>query len=207
MDALSVQETYFWREIEQIQGFVAGCCRRSCAPRPQRPIRIWSVPCATGEEPLTIAMALNEAGWFDRAGIKIHASDASSAAIAKARLGAYRERSFRALPPALREKYSSATTARGVPVPELRERIASWSVVNLMRPEEIAPLRAQSGHFLPQRLHLFFARRASGQWLMRFADRMPAPSYLFVGASESLLNVTNRFMLEDLEEAFVYVKR
>ena len=40
-----------------------------------------------------------------------------------------------------------------------------------------------------------------------FADRMPIPGYLFVGASESLLNVTDRFRLDDLEGAFVYVKR
>ena len=36
---------------------------------------------------------------------------------------------------------------------------------------------------------------------------MPTPGYLFVGASESLLNVTDRFRLDDLESAFVYVKR
>ena len=43
-------------------------------------------------------------------------------------------------------------------------------------------------------------------WVEAFADRMPTPAYLFVGASESLLNVTNRFRLEDLERGFVYVK-
>ncbi len=40
-----------------------------------------------------------------------------------------------------------------------------------------------------------------------FAAAMPSPGYLFVGASESLLNVTDRFMLEDVNRAFVYVKR
>src|SRR6188472_2519849 len=105
MDALSVQETYFWREIAQIRGFVDSVLPALVRATTDRPIRIWSVPCATGEEPLTIAMALNEAGWFGRAPITIHASDASSAAIAKARVGRYRERSFRSLPLALREKY------------------------------------------------------------------------------------------------------
>src|SRR6185369_4425836 len=81
MDALSVPETYFWREIDQIRAIV---CRvvPEVARRHHDVIRIWSAPCATGEEPLTIAMALEEAGWFERAAIEIYASDGSAAALA-----------------------------------------------------------------------------------------------------------------------------
>jgi len=206
MDALSVQETYFWREIAQIQGFVGSVLPALARATTDRPIRIWSVPCATGEEPLSIAMALNEAGWFERTGITIHASDASSAAIAKARLGSYRERSFRSLPPALREKYFVGDNGAWRPIPELRERIASWSVVNLAAAEEIAPY-ASSPVIFCRNAFIYFSPSSVRAVVDALADRMPVPSYLFVGASESLLNVTNRFMLEDLEEAFVYVKR
>ena len=101
MDALSVQETYLWREMDQIRAIV---CRvvPELVRRNRGVIRIWSAPCATGEEPLTIAMALEEAGWFERAAIEIHASDGSVSAIAKARAARYRGRSFRALPPGLK---------------------------------------------------------------------------------------------------------
>ena len=88
IDALSVPETYFWREIDQIRGLACRLLPEIVKSAPQEPIRIWSVPCATGEEPLTIAMVLEETGWFGRAPIEIHASDASPAAIAKARTGA-----------------------------------------------------------------------------------------------------------------------
>ena len=56
LDALSVPETYFWREIDQIRAVV---CRvvPELARRSRGPIRIWSAPCASGEEPLTIAIA------------------------------------------------------------------------------------------------------------------------------------------------------
>jgi chemotaxis protein methyltransferase CheR len=36
---------------------------------------------------------------------------------------------------------------------------------------------------------------------------MPQPSFLCVGASESLLSVTTRFELQDIDGAFIYVKR
>jgi chemotaxis protein methyltransferase CheR len=64
MDALAVQETYFWREIDQIRAVVAHLVPRLAENLRGRPLRIWSAPCATGEEPLTLAMMLEESGWF-----------------------------------------------------------------------------------------------------------------------------------------------
>ncbi len=176
------------------------------ARRADRPIRIWSVPCATGEEPLTIAMVLDEAGWFDRVPIEIHASDASSVAIDKARSGRYRERAFRTLPPALREKYFVQEGGVSMPIPALRARIASWSVVNLMAPDEMAH-HARSPVIFCRNAFIYFSPQSVKAVVDAFADLMPVPAYLFLGASESLLNVTDRFMLDDLERAFVYVKR
>ena len=206
MDALSVQETYFWREIDQIHGLVNTVLPALVRETSERPIRIWSVPCASGEEPLTIAMALNEAGWFDRARIAIHASDGSTTALEKARAALYGERSFRSLPPALREKYFVQQDGKWQPVPELRARIDSWSVVNLAAPDEIAPY-ASSPVIFCRNAFIYFSPASVKAVVNAFADRMPVPSYLFVGAAESLLNVTDRFMLDDLDRAFVYVKR
>jgi len=205
MDALSVPETYFWREIDQIRAIV---CRvvPELARRQHGVIRIWSVPCATGEEPLTIAMALEEAGWFDRAKIEIYASDGSAAVLAKARAGRYRSRSMRALPPALQEKYFVAENNTFVPHPELARRITSWSVVNLMSPEEVAPL-ARCPIVFCRNAFIYFSQQAIKRVVDNFGTLMPAPGYLCVGASESLLSVTTAFSLEEIDRAFVYVKR
>ena len=104
MNALSVQETYFWREIDQVRALANTILPQWVSTHPGQTFRIWSAGCATGEEPLTIAMALQEAGWFDRVPIEINASDASSSAIEKARKGIYRERAFRNLAPERRSK-------------------------------------------------------------------------------------------------------
>jgi len=204
-DALAVPETYFWREIDQIR---AVACRvvPELAKRGSGPIRIWSVPCASGEEPLTIAMALNEAGWFDRADIQIHASDASPAAIARAREGQYRARSLRALPQALVEKYFVEDRASFAPVPELTDRIASWTVVNLMEPAETA-LLAHCPIIFCRNAFIYFSQAAVRRVVGHFASLMPVPGFLCVGASESLLNVTTDYALEEIDGAFVYVKR
>src|SRR5215211_2543382 len=105
MNALSVQETYFWREMDQVRALVQTLVPQWQARKVNAPLRIWSAACATGEEPLTIAIALNEAGWFERAQIEIQASDASSKAIERAVQGVYKERAFRNLSPDLRDRY------------------------------------------------------------------------------------------------------
>ena len=205
LDALSVPETYFWREFDQIRAVV---CRvlPELARRSSGPSRIWSAPCATGEEPLTIAMALNEAGWFDRASIEIHASDGSPAAITRARAGRYRTRAMRALPAALKDKYFVADGDTFIPRAELTRRISSWSVVNLMQPEEVAPF-ARSPIVFCRNAFIYFSPQAIKRVVATFAALMPVPGYLCVGASESLLNVTTAFSLEELDGAFVYATR
>jgi len=203
MDALSVQETYFWREIDQIQALATRILPVLAATG--RPVRIWSVPCASGEEPLTIAMALEEQGWFERVAIEIYASDGSPAAIAKARTGQYRERAFRALPPALREKYFVRAGDLETPVCSLKARVKSWSVVNLMNAAAVSA-SANAHAIFCRNAFIYFSRESVRRVVSTFAESMLTPGYLFVGASESLLQVSDRFVLQQVDGAFVYVK-
>jgi chemotaxis protein methyltransferase CheR len=206
MDALSVSETYFWREIDQVRAVVNVVVPALVAAQPDVPVRIWSIPCASGEEPLTIAMALDQAGWFSRARFEIHGSDASEAAVARARAGRFRERSFRILPPALRERYFSRAGDEWAVDPELHARIRSWSVVNLMDAAQVAPM-ARAAVIFCRNVFIYFSEKGIRQVSEVFARHMPAPGYLCVGASESLLRVTTRFQLEEMGGAFIYVKR
>jgi chemotaxis protein methyltransferase CheR len=205
MDALAVPETYFWREIDQIRALVDVVVPALVNTLQGTPLRIWSVPCASGEEPLTIAMMLDQAGWFERAPIEVHGSDGSPAAIARARSGRYRERSFRTLPETLRDRYFTRDGDAWIPQPRLSERIGSWSVVNLMAPEQVA-LHAQARVIFCRNVFIYFTETAIRSVVNRFADAMPPRSYLCVGASESLLRITTRFELVEVGGAFMYVK-
>jgi len=207
MDALSVQETYFWREVDQMHA-VADQLLPDLLKAHRGPVRIWSAPCASGEEPLTLAMILNEAGWFERADIELHASDGSATAVAKAREGRYRGRAFRALPPAMRDKYFIPLTDQEGwrPVRELTEKVRSWSVVNLMDQVGVEPF-VHSDVIFCRNAFIYFSADSIRRAVATFAEKMPSPGYLFVGAAESLLSVTDRFVLRELGRAFVYVKR
>jgi chemotaxis protein methyltransferase CheR len=203
MDAFSVQETYFWREPAQIDALV-NVVVPAWFKRTNSPLRIWSAACATGEEPYSLAIALREAGWAHHP-ISIHASDASEAALEKARRGVYRERSFRALPLALREKYFE-------PVPDgsrLRSDMllpVSFQRANLVIPSDIELLATAPVAFC-RNVFIYFSPDSIRRTVDCFAASMPVGGHLFVGASESLLRLTDKYEMEELGDAFVYVRK
>ncbi len=205
VNALTVNETYFWREMDQIHELVEDVIPYLVEQNPNAPVRIWSAACATGEEPLTIAMRLNENGWFERANIEIYASDASDAALERARKGSYRERSFRALPAHLKQKYFTPAGKEWLIAPFLREKI-KWSQANLLEPGETALLASVSIIFC-RNVFIYFSPVGVRRVVDLFAEKMFVPAFLFVGAAESLLKVTDDFELEEIGRAFVYVKR
>lgn len=203
-DALSVQETYFWREVQQVRALTDVLVPEHVAAG-RGPVRIWSAACATGEEPLSIAIALREAGWFDRADVQVWASDASPAALEKARRGVYRERAFRALPPDLRDRYFTPVPGGWKVDPELQARVR-YSRANLLNPADTAQLAAARYVFC-RNVFIYFSTATIARVVGGLADHMPRPGYLFVGAAESLLRASTRFDLEEVGGAFVYVLR
>jgi chemotaxis protein methyltransferase CheR len=207
MDALSVPETYFWREMDQVRALVETIVPRWFAAPGAGPLRIWSAACATGEEPLTIAMALDRAGWLGRVPVEIRASDASTAAIEKARRGVYRERAFRNLPPELRARYfTQEGETKTWRVDARLHACVEWGVVNLMNEAEVAP-RAAANVIFCRNVFIYFSSQSISRTVRAFAAHIRPPGYLFVAASESLLRLSEDFELQEIGDAFVYERR
>lgn len=204
MDALAVNETYFWREIDQIRAVVDVVIPRLVEASRGEPLQIWSVPCATGEEPLTIAMVLEEGGWFARAPIRILGSDASPAAVEKARRGRYGERSFRNLSPARRERYFVKAEDGWQVCAALHGRVA-WDVVNLQAADEVGRW-ARSPVIFCRNVFIYFSAGSMRRTVDLFWRHMPPSAWLCVGASESLLRITSSFELQEIGGAFMYVR-
>lgn len=204
MDALAVQETYFWREIDQLRAIVTHIVPELVKALNGDVLRIWSIPCASGEEPLTLAILLSEAGWFDRAPIELLGSDASPFAIGRARQGEYTQRSFRNLAPAMREKYFVEHEGHWRVVPTLHRRVA-YDVVNLMADDEVVR-HATAPIIFCRNVFIYFSDKSIRRALGLFERSMPEPAYLCVAAAESLLSRTTTFELQEIGGAFVYVK-
>lgn len=203
MDAISVRETFFWREFDQIRTLTEIVLPR-LARSAGGPFKIWSAACATGEEPLTIAMALELAGWFDRLPIEIHASDGSALALEIARNGVYRERSFRALQAEHRSRFFTRDD-NGWRVKQcLHERI-QWHRANLADSAAVGRL-AQVPVIFCRNVFIYFSESAIFRTAKLFEQHMQRPGYLFLGAAESLLKFDVDFELQELGGSFVYAR-
>ena len=96
VNAFTVNETYFYREEHQLRCMTSDLLDRAIRGRPAgASIRIWSIPCATGEEPYSIAIWLME-NWneVDSHNIEIVGSDIDTRALAAAQEGIYGTRAL-----------------------------------------------------------------------------------------------------------------
>lgn len=201
-DALSVQETYFWREMSQINALAQFILPDWFKKRPG-PFRIWSAACCTGEEPYSIAMAIAEAG-LDSHPVEIVGSDASSGALKRAEAAVYREKSFRALPLNLRQKYFEPEGAGWKLSPRITQRV-TFKRANLFEPGDVASLARANAVFC-RNVFIYFSPHAIRQTVAMMASKMPSGAHLFVGASESLLKMTTDYELTEIGDALDYVR-
>ena len=107
IETLVVPETWFFRDREAFVA-LARLADARLVREPARVLRVLSAPCATGEEPYSIAMALLDAG-IGPARFSIDAIDISARAIERARDGVYGRNSFRGHPLEFRDRHFSET--------------------------------------------------------------------------------------------------
>lgn len=204
MDVLTTGESYFWREPAQITAFVNEIVPKCAEAASTTPLRIWSAACSTGEEPISLALALQEAGWFERLSIQIMASDISQQAINKAKAGLYHERAFRNIPQALKTKYFTQEAKGWRVVPQIHNRI-SWQVANLL--DETAQVWQQpTSAIFCRNVFIYFSAAAIQITVQRFYRQLSTPGYLFVGVTEPLIRYTHNFNLQEIGNSFVYIK-
>ena len=207
LNRLAVPETFFWRQSEQLE-VAASTIVPALLARPARTggrVRIWSAACCSGEEPVSIAIALAEQGLLDPRRIEIVASDASPALIARARRASYGERSFRQLPVGLRAKYfESDGPDTWRPIERIREAI-TLCVANLVERDEVAPLAASDVIFC-RNVFIYFSDDAIRRTARTFVEGMPDDGYVFLGASESLTRLGVELDLVEVAGAFAYIK-
>ena len=107
IEAVIVPETWFFRYPESFATLGKLACKRLGELNNMRALRILSLPCSTGEEPYSIAMALLDAGLKPHQ-FKVDGMDVSPLSVDKARRALYGKNSFRGQDLDFRERHFSA---------------------------------------------------------------------------------------------------
>jgi chemotaxis protein methyltransferase CheR len=204
-DLVTTNETYFFREPAQLAAFAEEIVPEILSRKTIKKIRIWSAGCSSGEEPYSIAMLLNEAGYYDRATFEIFASDINQQVLAKARRGHYRESAFRATDGPLRDKYFTRNEDGSWHIhDDIRNRV-SFGRLNLYDEPRVSLL----GHLdviFCRNVIIYFDDQSKKIVVSNFYNRLTDAGYLLLGHSESLISLSTQFKLRHLKNDMVYQK-
>lgn len=186
VNELTVGETHFMRDTDQMD-----LIRREVLPPLQRhrragaPVRVWSAGCATGEEAYSLAILLEEE-WLAE-GALVLGTDLSTAALDKAREGAYSDWSLRGVSGRFREEYFHHVLGRRVLVDRLRNRVR-FERLNLVGELDYAAVGAFGMDLiLCRNVLIYFDRATAGRVAARlFQSLAPGGVLLTAGADMHL---------------------
>lgn len=207
INAFTVNETYFYREEHQLAALSNAILPEIVKDRrPGDLVRIWSMPCSTGEEPYSIAIWLLE-NWplVDAYNIEIVGSDIDTHAVAAAKAGYFNARSLAKLPDKVREAYFEPEHRhRRKLIDDLRESVR-FTTTNLVDSASVAA-QGKFDVVLCRNLLIYFDDASR----LVAADNMHAclnpGGFLCLGHSESMARISERFTLARLDDAIVYRK-
>jgi len=207
VDNLTTNETYFFRESPQLQAFsteILPELRHTLAGR--KTLRIWSAGCSTGEEPYTIAILLLESGdWWRDWQIEILGSDINQRVLHTARRGVYKKSAHRATSPEMLAKYFVLDEKGDYRIADRVKELVSFSCLNLLDPYKTSLISNMDIIFC-RNVIIYFDGEAKKKVIESFYQKLRDGGYLLLGHSESLINISNAFILRTLKNDMVYQK-
>jgi chemotaxis protein methyltransferase CheR len=156
-------------------------------------IRIWSAGCSTGEEPYSIAMTLLEnvpPNWD----VKILATDLDTQVLQTASDGIYTQDRVVELPEAVLKRWfmkSKSSSNHFKVKPELQE-IIQFKQLNLMQEWS---MKTPFDVIFCRNVLIYFDRETKATLAKRYAKMLASKSWLFIGHSESLNQLSSEFEL------------
>jgi chemotaxis protein methyltransferase CheR len=205
INAFTVNETYFYREDHQLRCLSRNLLDERLANRRRaETLRIWSIPCSTGEEPYSIAMWLLE-NWaaVDAHDIEIVGSDIDTRALEVAAEGIFSKRQLMRLSPDLVGKYfTELDNERWRILDDIRGSVR-FTPVNLMDPAQTRP-HGQFDVIFCRNVLIYFddaSRRLAAENLY---ETLSPGGFICLGHTESMSRISPLFEVRRFEDAIVY---
>jgi chemotaxis protein methyltransferase CheR len=192
VDLLTVHETYFFREYNQLEVFANTMLNPYAQKKMDKSIRILSAGCSTGEEAYTLAIILQEClDNFADYHVEIVGVDISPVVLKKAMKAYYSTRSVKFIPDVYREKYIQPDNGLYTVRKEILPRVV-FSQANLTSLSDLRSCGIFDFIFCRNVLIYFNAEQRS-QIIGNFHSILYPSGKLFLGHSESILKYNQYF--------------
>lgn len=157
-----------------------------------RRLRIWSAGCSSGEEPYSIAMTVHSRlPDIDRWDARILATDIDTDMVATGLAGSYDASRVERVPKALRLRYLASV--KGSDTFTVSERIRPLITFRSLNLLDSWPMRGPFDVIFCRNVVIYFDKPTQHRLFDRFADILMPGGWLFIGHSESLFHVCDRF--------------
>jgi chemotaxis protein methyltransferase CheR len=191
IDEVTIKETTFLRDRDQLLVIDWHALHRAARAAGSDRIRVWSAGCATGEEPYTLAMLATEAFAPVEPPVDVLGTDISGAALVAAGQGHYRERSVRELDPDRRHRYFDYRAGEFVVGNQLRRNVR-FARHNLTR-DSIPPFGEHAFDLIVCRNVLIYFEVATVERVLTAFERaVRVGGTLLIGAADALCGTATR---------------
>jgi len=204
-EALTTNETYFFRDPEQLRSFSEEILPALAGARgSERRLRVWSAACSTGEEAYTAAILLRSSGLFSGWDVRVFGSDIARRVLAVARSGCYGHHAFRGVGAEAMIRWFRPEGDRWAVEDSIRETV-SFGHLNLLDSAAVEQVEPVDCIFCRNVL-IYFDIPTRRRVLASIHRRLRPGGYLLLGHSESLLHVTADFEMAQLKGDLAYRK-
>lgn len=192
-----VNETWFFRDPLVFAAFARLVLEEWLPAYPGAPLRLLSIPCASGEEPYSLVMALLNAG-VPPDKIQIEAVDISARALVRAERGVYGKNSFRGKDLTFCDRYFQPSNEGFVLDPAIRNCVRFYRG-NLFS-NDLLPRLARFDFIFCRHLLIYFDRPAQRRAIRRIERFLAPRGVLFVGPAEQPIVLNAGFVSANIPD-------
>lgn len=147
-----------------------------------RPLKIWSAACSTGDEPYSLVMLLSKHMPLNN--ITIDATDIDKQIIAKAQVGIYDKKSLKGLPEEFKQKYFKQLGSNSFQISEDIKKRVQFRQHNLLRDL----YDSNYDLIVCRNVMIYFTEEAKDEIYKKFYKSLKKDGVLFVGSTEQMLH-------------------
>lgn len=196
VNALTTNLTAFFREKHHFEFMTSKLLPELIKKKRNKRLRIWSAGCSSGEEPYTIAMTVkalipDTRGWD----VKILATDLDSNMVRKAHNGLYTEDRVNGLTKEQMKKWVGKGQGDHSSMVEMSDDLRSMITFKQLNLMHEWPMKGPFDIVFCRNVLIYFNKETQAMLFDRYADMLADDGHLFIGHSESMYKICDRFQL------------